>query len=169
MADKYIRQNAGDLEEVEGTVTSTGVSEAGDIPALDSNGKLDTSLLPTGVGAEVKVLASDENLTAGDYVNIFNDTGTEKVRLADASNGRHAHGFVKDNVTSPANATVYLEGINDDLSGLTPGAQQFLSADTPGAGVETADATSGEYIQKIGVALSATEVSFEGQQPILLA
>ena len=53
MADKYIKNNSGQLAEVEATVTSAGAGNAGDIVALDGSGKLDTTVLPTGIGATI--------------------------------------------------------------------------------------------------------------------
>lgn len=164
MADKYIALTAGKLGNKEATSVSTGVAEAGDVVALDGTGKIDPSMLPVGVGADVKVLPSTENFAAGDYVNIFDDGGTPSVRLADQSNGRDAHGFVVAATTSPANATVYFEGSNANLSGLTPGARVYL--DTVG-GVTQTPATTGIH-QFLGVALSATEVNTDIDDCILL-
>ena len=169
MADKYIKNNAGQLAEVEATVTSAGAGNAGDIVALDGSGKLDTTVLPTGIGATTKLAATTENLSAGDLVNLYNDSGTIKARKADASNGRRAVGFVLSAVTSPNNATVYLDGTITGLTGLTPGAAYYLSGSSAGAATATAPSTSGYISQEIGIALSATEINFEEQQPITLA
>lgn len=100
MADKALQLVNGKITQVEGTVVSTGVSEAGDLVALDAAGKIDVSVLPTGVGPNIKMILASENLAAGKYINIYNNLGTENVRLADNSNGREAHGFVLDAVTS---------------------------------------------------------------------
>jgi hypothetical protein len=169
MAEKYIKNNAGQLAEVEATVSSSGATEAGKIVALDGGGKLDNSVLPSGIGATVKVAATSENLSAGDLVNLWNDSGTVKARKADASNGRRAHGFVIASTTSPANATVYLDGTITGLTGLTPGAPYYLSGSSAGDFVSTAPSTSGYISQEVGIALSATEINFEEQQPITLA
>jgi hypothetical protein len=169
MAEKYIKNNAGQLAEVEATVSSTGATEAGKIVALDGGGKLDNSVLPSGIGATVKVAATTENLSAGNLVNLFNDGGTIKARKADASNGRRAIGFVITNSTSPNNATVYLDGTITGLTGLTPGAAYYLSGSTAGAATATAPTTATYISQEIGIALSATEINFEEQQPITLA
>jgi hypothetical protein len=169
MAEKYIKNNSGQLAEVEATVSSSGATEAGKIIALDGSGKLDNSVLPTGIGATVKVAATTENLSAGNLVNLFNDGGTIKARKADASNGRRAHGFVLTGVTSPNNATVYLDGTITGLTGLTPGAAYYLSGSTAGAATATAPTTASYISQEIGIALSATEINFEEQQPITLA
>jgi len=169
MADKYIKNNSGQLAEVEATVTSAGAGNAGDIVALDGSGKLDTTVLPTGIGATTKLAATTENLSAGDLVNLYNDSGTIKARKADASNGRRAIGFVLSSVTSPNNATVYLDGTITGLTGLTPGSAYYLSGSSAGAATATAPSTSGYISQEIGIALSATEINFEEQQPITLA
>jgi hypothetical protein len=169
MANKYIALIAGALAQVEALVSSAGAADAGKIPALDAGGKLDSTVMPTGIGADTKSMVASENLTAGDLVNVWSDSGTEKMRKADATNGRRAHGFVKSGVTSGASGTMYKSGTVTGLSARTPGAQQYLSGNTPGAFVETAPSTTGYIVQDCGVALSATEVSFEPQPPVTLA
>lgn len=168
MADKFIELNNGKLREKEATESSTGVAEAGDIVALDSTGKIDVSMLPVGVGPDVSVLPATENLSAGDYVNIFDDGGTPSVRLADNSNSRDAHGFVKAAVTSGSNATVYFEGANDSLSGLTVGARHYL--DTAGGVTSTAPASPAAQIsQYLGLAINATTINTDIDDCIGLA
>jgi hypothetical protein len=111
------------------------------------------------------VLAS-EALSAGDLVNIWNNTGTANVRKADASAaGKQAHGFVLASVSNGANATVYFEGAVTGLSGMTPGAVQFLSA-TAGARTETAPTTTNYYLQVVGTARTSTIMDFETDSPI---
>lgn len=169
MADKYIRNNAGTLTETEATVTSAGAGNAGDIVALDNTGKLDESLMPTGIAADVSTVAASENLSAGDFVNIYNDAGTAKCRKADGSStGKFAHGFVLAAVTSGDDAVVYHEGTNDEVSGQTAG-DTFLSAATAGLAVSTAPSGTGNVVQRLGVAVSATAINVEIQQPIVLA
>lgn len=170
MADKYLDVVAGIPTQKTATSTSTGVANAGNIVALDGSGKLDNSLLPVGIGADTKTLPSFENLAAGDFVNIFNDSGTVKVRKADASTtGKQSDGFVLAAVTAPANAIVYFEGTNTQQSGLTGGSRYYLSASTPGAATTTAPSGSGNVVQYIGKSLSTTEISFEPSNPIVLA
>lgn len=169
MADKPIQLVNGKLTQVEGTVVSTGAPDAGNIPALDGSGKLDVSVLPTGVGPNVKVILASENIGAGKYVNIFDNAGTPNARLADNSNSREAHGFVKDAVTSGNNATIYFEGTNDDLSGLTPGARQFLG--TAGGVTATPPTFAGgaQISQLVGTAISATEIDTDIDDCVVLA
>ena len=169
MAAKYIKNNSGQLAEVEAITTSAGAGDAGKIIGLDSSGKIDTSMMPSGIGADTEVMATSENLSAGDLVNIFDDSGTRKARKADASNGRRAHGFVLDAVTSPANATVYLSGDITGLTSITPGVPYYLSGSTAGASTSTSPSTAGYLSQEVGYGVSTTAVVFKPQQPITLA
>lgn len=169
MAQKPIQLVGGKLTEVEATVVSAGAGDAGELVALDSGGKLDVSVLPTGVGPNVKVILASENIGAGKYVNIYDNAGTPNVRLADNSNSREAHGFLLDAVTSGNNATVYFEGTNDDVSGLTSGARQFLG--TAGGVVATPPTSGGgaQISQLVGVAISATEIDTDIDDVVVLA
>lgn len=169
MADKPIQLISGILTEVEGTVISTGVAEAGDLVALDSTGKLDISVLPVGIGADTASILASENLSAGDYVNIWNNGGTANIRLADNSNSRPAHGFVLAVVTSGNNGTVYFEGSNTQLSGLTIGARYYL--DTAGNATATAPTIGGgaAISQLLGIAISATAVNTDIDDHVVLA
>jgi hypothetical protein len=172
MAQKTL-QLVGNLRtEVEAITTSAGSGDAGKIPALDSTGRFDSSMMPVGIGADTGTYESSENLTAGDFVNVYNDAGTTKVRKADASTAsaaRRANGFVLANVTSPANATVYFEGQNTQLSGLTAGTTYALSHTTPGGVVAlaSATATAGHILQVLGDAVGTTVISTEIAQPIV--
>lgn len=169
MADKAIQLLSGKLTQVEATVLSTGVGEAGDIVALDSTGKLDVSVLPPGIGPNVAVILASENIGAGKYINIYDNAGTANVRLADNSNMREAHGFLLDAVTTGNNATVYFEGTNNDLSGLTPGSRQFLS--TAGGVTATPPTFAGgaTISQLVGTAISATEIDTDIDDIVVLS
>lgn len=166
---KYLAMISGAIQEVVATVTSAGAGDEGKIVALDAAGKLDSSVMPVGIGADTKTLVASENLAAGNLVNVWDDSGTVKVRKADASSAsKRAHGFVLSSVTSGATATVYFEGTVTGLSSLTLGGNYFLSA-TAGGITTTAPSTATHIVQQVGVAISATELSFEPQQPITLA
>lgn len=168
-AKKYISLLAGKLTQVAATIISTGVANDGDLVALDTTGKLDMSVMPVGIGADVKVLECTEGLNAGVYVNIYDSGGgVEKVRLADNSNSRVAHGFVKTVYTTGQMATVYFEGGNSDLSSLTPGSRYYLGA--AGAATATPPAAPAAQIhQFLGVAVSTTEINTDIDDVIVLA
>lgn len=158
--------------EVESPVTSAGAGDAGKIPALDGTGRFDNSFLPVGIGADTVVVTASEALAAGDFVNIYNNAGTPNCRKADASAasaGKMAHGFVLAAVSSSASATVYLEGTNTQRTGLTPGTTYVLSNASPGGVLALASAptTAGHILQVLGVATSATAISFEADTPLV--
>lgn len=147
-----------------------GSGHENQIPQLDSSGRLATSMMPTGIGAETVTCPASENLAGGDLVNLWSDAGTLKARKADASAvnaGKRADGFVLAAVTSPANATVYLEGSITGLSSLTIGSVYFLSGTAAGGTTTTPPSTTGYLIQRVGRAISETEMTFEPQMLVI--
>lgn len=171
-ANKYIANIAGKLKEVFGTVISAGVANANQIPALDSTGRLDISLMPIGVDVEVVVAATSENLTAGDFVNLFVVGAAITLRKADSTtNAKPAHGFVIANTISPASATMYILGVrNSYVVGLTVGSRYFLDKAVPGGLTVTAPSVAGNIVQEIAIATLTTEVlTFDNQNYIEIA
>lgn len=172
-AKKYIKNSGGDLAEQAATVVSTGATNDGDIPALDSTGRLDLSLMPTGIGADVETVPASETIANGALVNYFDSgAGVMKVRNADASvTTKRAWGFVLVGGAAAASLTVYfMGGRNTAVSGLTPGARYFLSDVTPGGFVTTAPSGSGKIAQGVGVAITATDINIAiDPAPILTA
>lgn len=167
-AKKFLRFVNNVITEVFGVQSSAGAGNAGDIVALDDTGRIDNSMMPVGIGADTAVIVASENLAAGDWVNVWNDASTAKVRKADATSaGKEVHGFVLAAFSSAANATVYFEGTNTQVSGQTPGTV-FLQT-TAGTGGATAPSASGNVVQQVGVAVSATAVNFERGAAITLA
>jgi hypothetical protein len=165
--NKYLTNSGGFATEIIAPVTSAGAADAGKLPALNASGKLDSSVMPTGIGADTQVIVASEALAAGNFVNVYDSTGP-KVRKADATtNGKIAHGFVLSAVANGANATVYFEGTNDQVTGQVAG-DVFL-ATTAGAATATAPSASGNVVQPIGVAVSATAINFQYNRPIVLA
>jgi hypothetical protein len=167
MADKYLYNNAGAVTEKAAIITSAGAGDSGKIPALDASGKFDSSFMPTGIAADTAAITASEALAAGDLVNIWNSTGA-KVRKADATvSGKEAHGFVLASVSNGATATVYFEGTNTGVTSLTPGVQ-YLST-TAGLCTATAPSGSGNVVQRVGFATSATALNMQSMPPIVLA
>lgn len=165
---KYIENVAGKLVEKSGTATSAGATDANKLAQLDAQGRLDSTLMPVGIGADTQVIVASEALAAGDFINVHDSSGA-KVRKADASTpGKEAHGFVLASVANAGNATVYFEGTNNQVTGQTPGIV-FLSAVAPGQATDTAPSTAGQFTQAIGLATSATTVNFQFQPSITLA
>ena len=166
-AKKFLSLVNGVLTEIFGVQTSAGAGNAGDLVSLDDTGRINNSMMPVGIGADTATISASETLAAGDWVNVWNNSGA-KVRKADATTaGKEAHGFVLAAVTSGNPATVYFEGTNTQVSGQTPG-PVFLQT-TAGVGGPTVPSASGNVVQQIGVAVSATAVNFERGAPVTLA
>lgn len=153
--------------EVPAVSSSAGAADAGKLPELDGGGKLDPSMIP---GSSGRSMVASETIAAGDLVNVWADADTSKVRKADASDpGKRAHGFAPAGITSGASGVVTLrEGELTGLSGLTIGAQYYLSDTTPGGISNIGPVTVSNIVQRVGVALSATELSFVGGEIYLL-
>ncbi len=167
-AQKFLTLISGVVTEIQAILTSAGVADSGKLPALDSTGRLDQTFMPVGVVPDVKTYITSENLSAGNLVNIYDNSSVATARKADCSNGRVAMGFVLAATTSPAVATVYFPGVtNTGLSAMTTGVLQYLS--TAGAISSTAPSTSGYISQQVGYAGSATELPFNPQIAIVLA
>ena len=159
-APKYYYNNDGRITQKEAAQTSAVDS----VVSSGADGKIDISFMPTGIGADTKVCPASEALTAGNFVNLWSDGGTLKARKADATTaGKEANGFVLANVASGANATVYRQGDNTQLTGMTIGARQYL-ATTAGGRTETAPSATGNVIQYLGTADSATSMTFEERE-----
>jgi hypothetical protein len=169
MAQKFQSLVSGRETMIEGAASSSGTADGGRIVALGTDGKLDVTLMPTGIGILTFTMTAQEALQAGAFVNIVNVSGSPQARLADASIDRPAHGFVKTAFSTGASATVYLRsGINEALSGMTPGARQYLGA--AGHRTETAPASPDAVIhQLVGIAKDATTLIVDIEDDIVLA
>lgn len=165
---KFLNLTSGVPTQETAIIVSAGAGDANKIPKLDAAGKLDSTVMPAGVGAESLSFTTSEAVAAGDFVNIWDSTGV-KARKADATvAGKEAHGYVLSAVGSGAAVTVYFDGFNTGRTGMTPGARQFLST-TAGASTATAPAAAGNVAQPIGYAVSATSMVFHPLTPITVA
>lgn len=93
-------------------------------------------------------------LTAGQWVNVYNNAGTANVRPADSTDAtKPCHGFVLAGYASSATATVYLGGPNTVVpvgayTSADLGKAVFLS--TSGGTTLTAPSTTGNLLQQVG-------------------
>lgn len=114
--------------------------------------------------AGVGVALVAQALSPGMAVNVYNDAGTAKVRKAIATSvDMLANGFVMDAASVGQMVNVYSFGLNNAVSGLTPGVL-YLSATTAGAYTSTAPTTP-NLVQELGFAISATLMAFQ-RQPV---
>lgn len=156
-----------DQSIINGTNSSFGATDAGKTVVLDQSGKLSETLFPVGFGKDAVMVITSEALASGDFVNIWSNSGA-KVRKADATvAGKEAHGFVLSSAASGTSVTVYFEGTNTGVTGQTPG-PVFLSTD-PGQATSVAPSSTGNVVQRIGFAVSSTAVNFQSGTHVVLA
>lgn len=173
MTDKYIALVSGVEREVAGTVTGGTNAQAGKITALDGTGRLDSSIMPVGVAPDVDIANAFETLTAATPFVYKRSDGTYANASA-AVGGNAALGFILSNVATGQPATVFFEGRVTGLTGLTPGARYYLSDATPGGLTSTpvdntVAGSAGKLHQYLGRAISATTLSFEADDFVVLA
>jgi hypothetical protein len=114
-------------------------------------------------------LTAGEALTAGDLVNVYNDAGTMKARKAIANvSDKEAHGYVVSNAALSGVVRVYFSGVYNNFVLLTLGLH-YLSASVAGRSTVTPPNISGGIVQKIGTAVSSTQLIFNFGEPIGLA
>jgi hypothetical protein len=170
MAQGFLARVGGRIQQLFAITTSAGAADADKIPALGSDGRLDISMMPVGVGANVVVATASESLSAGRFVNLFVDAGVLKMRLADNSNGRPAWGYVREAVAADASGSAYrLNTVNANLTGLTPGSDYWLG--TAGGLIATAldpETDAGKVDQYLGMSSSATELVTVEHAPVYL-
>ena len=174
MTEKFVKwsDDGRALDETEPITSSAGAADAGKIVATGPDGQLDPTFLAAVTANDPgREMTAFESLSSGDFVNVFIDGGTPKLRRADAGNkATRAHGYVKESAEGGGAVTFFHCGINGGLSGLTAGATLFLSATTPGKASGTVPTATGHIAQSVGVALSATEILVNiSQTPVVRA
>jgi hypothetical protein len=166
-SNQFVTFDANQQKLQTAIASSSGSGDASKIIQTDSTGRIDPSLMPVGIGADTQTVTASEALSAGDFVNVYDLTGSVRVRKADSSNSRRATGFVLSAVSNGANALVYRSGSNTALSGLTTGSAYFLS--TTGSASTSTPSTStgsGNTIQELGTAVNTTTIEFQPSVPI---
>lgn len=165
-APKFLQAIAGIISTVTAAVVG-GAGSANQLVATNGAGLLDISFMPAGIGADVVTATATEALSAGALVNLWNNSGVLGARNADsssASGGKKVSGFVLAAVASGGTASVYRSGQNSALTGLTPGADYWLS--TAGAATTTPDTASGRTTQFVGTATAAGVLDVQPGAPI---
>ena len=165
-ANKYLARVTGRITEVVAAVVGGTAGQAGQLVALDDTGRLDATIMPVGIAADVYSGVASGALSAGDFVAV---SATGVVRASAASTGVQADGFVLVASTNGASAFVYFEGTNTSLTGLTVGTRYYLSDATPGGLTATPASGAGKFHQYLGKAITTTSLSFEGDDAIVLA
>ena len=142
---------------------------AGDTLNVSAN-EVDVISLTNASGASVMIGTPT-------YVSIG---GSFSLSKADASGTVEAIGLVRDaTIVSAAAGNIQTDGvltattaqwdaITGQTGGLTAGAVYYLSAATAGKLTSAAPTTTGQYVMRVGRALSVTDFDISILQPILL-
>ncbi len=163
---RYITFVNGIKTWAEAIIASTGVADAFKLISTDSTGRISSTFLPVGLGLSTKTYPATEALSAGQFVDIYDNSGTASARVADNTNGRTANGFVLSAVSQGQNALVYLQGENTALTGLTSGTQYYLGAG--GAPTTTITTTAGQVIQPLGYGTASGGILFEYDEAVVV-
>lgn len=179
-AAKYLQRGSGrGIQETQAT-TSGGAGNEGKIPALDpTTGLLNVNMMPTGIGPDTDNagICGTTSLTAGMYVNFYDNAGVKTVRPADSTDAtKPAHGFVLAGYTVGQTVTVYFPGQNNNRIPVG----SFVAADvgkalylaTAGGVTTTRPTTTGNLDQELGViddVASVVSSAFAPQLPIVVA
>ena len=144
------------------TVTSFKTGAGADIVTSSNIGSY-------AAAADIAVIFASENLSAGDFVSLWNNAETPNVRRAIASvSNKPAHGFVLSSVSASGNATVYFSGTNNQCTALSGGLDMFLST-SAGQPTATVTMSSGYVVQYLGQRLSSTIINVKIDRPITVA
>lgn len=168
MADKYIALITGVQQEVAATITGGSAAQDGKIVALDATGRLDSTLMPVGIGADTATGTANEALSAANPFVYIKSDGTFANASA-ASGGNPCIAFVNASFASAATATIFFQGRVTGLTGLTPGARYYLSDTTPGGLTLTPVSGTGKLHQYLGRAINSTSLTFEADDHVIKA
>lgn len=170
MATKFIRLLNGNYEERVASVTSSASLD--NLIATDPvTGKIDPTMMPSGIGSENFTIICSEALSANDMINIYNNAGVPTARKADASaanQGKTIDGYVKAAFTNGSIATIFTD-VGSILSGFTGLVAGDLFLAAGGLITATVPTTAGHARQKAGKAISATQIIYRPDLPTTLA
>lgn len=138
---------------------------SGEIQQLQSGDTLGGPVAEVGL---VSLTNSDAASTAiGEAMYIFGADAVKKAK-ADAAGTAQVACFATAVITSTGTGNFQFDGVLAGLTGLTAGSVYYLSAATAGAITTTAPSTTGQYVTRVGTALSTTELDINIQRFILL-
>jgi hypothetical protein len=151
--------NGGQIEQLQaGDVLDAVVAQS------DSVGVTNGNASPIVIGAPVYIKAADQvDLAKADAQGTVQVLGLIK----DASIASSAAGNAQTGGVLSA-TTAQWDAITGDVGGLTANAIYWLSASTAGKLTRTAPTTVGQFVVRVGIALSTTELKIEPEAPIKL-
>ena len=152
------------------------VLNAGQIQQLQAS---DTLAAPLAGAQEVSLTNDDVGShVPGQVVYLDTNDGVKKAQ-ANTSATAYAFAFASTTVSNGVAGVYATDGILSlttgqwdsvmgSSGGLTAGTIYYLSAATAGLGTATAPSAAGQYVVRLGIALSTTELSIGIRDPILL-
>ena len=147
-----------------GTITAAGLTTAGYITLSD-----DTPADDTGTGIVVTMTALT-GLAVGELVHIDANGKLDQAH-ADAIADMPAIGIAltANSSGSDAEVNVLLLGIyrDDSQFNFTPGAPIYVSDTTEGDFIETAPSSDGDFVQRVGVAITADIIYFNPSMDVI--
>jgi len=117
MAEKYLKESGYSFTEVEGLVESLGVSSAGKIPALNSKGRLDKSLVGTKNTYRLSSQGGSFETLSEAFTYFSTLTQTEGIRLIIDGGSFEVNDTLLVSFTFP----LYIEGTGSNSTILTVG------------------------------------------------
>jgi hypothetical protein len=137
----------------------------GEVQQLQSG---DTLGITSETGQAVLTNSDAASSAVGEIFYVFGADSLKKAK-ADASATCVGNVWMATAIIAAGATGVFQEdGIVTGLTGLTAGAVYYLSAATAGAMSVTPPSTTGQYVVRLGTALSTTEFQFSPERAILL-
>lgn len=131
---------------------------------LDAAPSAATAVTTTGNNI-IGTYPATEAISAARFVNIYDNSGTDSIRAAQASTSLDADGWIEDSAASGSSVTVYgTTGTLTGLSGLTTGNPLWLGE----AGAPTETEPVAGISQDLGEAASDGSMSVNIQAPVVL-
>lgn len=103
----------------------------------------------------------------GDVVYVSGNNAVKKAR-ADAVGTKNAVALAMGAIGAGTPGSYQTDGIIGGLTGLVADTVYYLSQTTAGALTAVAPSAVGQYVVRIGIAISTTELELQIQRPILL-
>jgi hypothetical protein len=150
---------------------------SGQIQQLQAGDSLDATVSEVDVVTMMNGNASSITIGQAVYVEA---AGSVDLAQANASSTVEILGLVKStSIAAAASGSIQTDGIltattvqwdavTGGTGGLTAGSIYYLDPDTPGLLTTTAPTTAADYVVRVGLALSTTDMDITVSEPILL-
>lgn len=146
------------------------VDASGQLAFVDGSGGLSAAaLIAALLGVLSQSAIASEAITAGDFVNLYNNGGVFSMRRAIANDQtKFAHGFSAAAVAPGATGAACLFGLNTHAIPGANASEVWLSDVTPGGYLTAPPANAGSLIQPLGAAVAGSGIFFTPRERVLL-